>query len=77
MSYQENREAPAYPVHADTISGIGLTKRELIAAMALQGILSNHWRLNDYKNNIDAMGAEMAGKQAVLYADALLIELEK
>lgn len=73
----ENFTAAAFPVHADTISRSGLTKRELIAAMAMQGILANHWCQNDFKNNIEALEDESTAKQAVLFADALLIELEK
>lgn len=51
----ENKDKPAFPVEMNCDIGVytpkqtnvgylttGLTKRELIAAMALQGILSNH-----------------------------------
>jgi hypothetical protein len=55
----------------------GLTKREQIAAMALQGILANHWCQNDFKNNIVAMDYAETAQQAIGYADALLAELTK
>ena len=46
----------------------GLTKREYIAAMAMQGMLSNHY---------NRRFAELTAKNAVKYADELLEELEK
>lgn len=71
----ENFTAAAFPVHADTISRLGLTKRELIAAMAMQGLIS----LQD--KGIEAESFEDAYKQMAMHslmaADALLIELEK
>jgi hypothetical protein len=70
----ENKDKPAFPAEAKLQ---GLTKREKIAAMAMQGILANHWCQNEYGNNIHALGHEHAAKQAVGYADALLKELEK
>ena len=51
-----------------------LTKRELIAAMALQGLLSGYYQLDleqsDYAD-------KNAARDAVLFADLLLEELEK
>ncbi|KAF1698328.1 hypothetical protein CSC62_05310 [Pseudoxanthomonas jiangsuensis] len=65
---------PAYPVPNDAnVNGQeGLTKRELFAAMAMQGLASvpadgglrPEWIATDAQN-------------AVAYADALLAELEK
>jgi len=55
----------------------GLSKREYIAIMAMQGILANHWCQNDYKDTITAIGDIHVAKQAIFYADALLKELEK
>lgn len=48
----------------------GLKNRELIAAMAMQGLLSN---------NEAILGLDISGlaRTSVLYADALVIELEK
>lgn len=64
-------ELPAFPVVIDgiaTTDNIGLTKRELIAAMAMQGFLSCK----------DTMLREAFVAQcAVALADALLAELEK
>lgn len=69
----ENSEKPAFPVRRDTtVWGHGLIKREYIAAMAMQGILANHWCQNDYKENIHAMSHQHVAEQAVGYADALL-----
>jgi len=45
----------------------GLTKREFFAAMALQGILAN----------VDDARYEDAATDAVNYADALMVELER
>jgi hypothetical protein len=36
----DNKHAPAYPT-GHSQSGVGFTKRELIAAMCLQGLLAN------------------------------------
>lgn len=63
MSAGYNGDSRAYPG-----SGLysGLTKRELIAAMALQGLLAN-----------SDIAADKTAKLAVKQADALLKELEK
>ena len=68
----DNRNAPAYPCGQDVTMGLwkpetGLTKREMFAAMAMQGILSS---------GSDAAGGTVA-RWAVEYADELLAELEK
>lgn len=71
-----NADKPAYPIagsyddeHPQVIVPVehGLTKRELIAAMCLQGLLSNSW---------DDKGRE-APKISVQMADALIEELQK
>lgn len=59
-----NANQPAYPA-AYNLMNSGLTKRELIAAMALQGILANEI---PYENIVAA---------SVNYADALLKELQE
>jgi len=74
MQLQENKEAAAFPVHADTITRTGLTKRELIASMAMQGLMAVNEK-GDFDTN-DACIVE-AAKLAVFAADALLKELEK
>lgn len=51
-----------------------LTKRELIAAMALQGLLSNYYGL-DF-NNADRVD-KYAARDAIIFADVLLEELNK
>lgn len=48
---------------------LGLTKRELFAAMAMQGLCANpYWTKSTHAN---------IAQGAALYADALLSELEK
>ena len=76
-----NSNDPAYPSSPDQYSPeFGLTKRELFAAMALQGILSNQvsftkpeesWEESDDQES-DRMPAAEA---AVFYADALIERL--
>ncbi len=58
---------PAYPSALNTAYTRGLSKRELIAAMALQGLIA---RLGGWTY-------ENASAKAVDYADALLKELAK
>ena len=64
-----NGNDAAYPFQVDTgqVTG-GLTKRELFAAMAMQGLLSN--------NTQEGYWREFA-KRAVDAADALIAELSK
>ena len=58
----------AYPYHDDDASRNGLTKREMLAAMAMQGILSSH--PGEVPFNADA-----CAEQAIAHADALLSSL--
>lgn len=64
---QMTPDAYAFPTTADEFGG--MTKRELIAAMAMQGFCAAEWTENTLSNGI----AEMA----VSHADALLAELSK
>lgn len=67
-----NKNEPAYPIadiHEDMLYP-GLTKREVIAAMCLQGMLSNQ-----YKGSMGYANETLA-IEAVEYADALLVHLE-
>jgi hypothetical protein len=87
----DNKNTPAFPLpvsaNEDGIYTLldagknsnltGLSKREMFAMAAMQGILSNHWCQNDYKNHIDALSYSEVASQAVGYADALLNELSK
>lgn len=84
----DNKHTPAFPVTVSYENGkpvgfqngestgqeIGLSKREMIAAMALQGLMS----CNDKGefNSIQDSCAE-AARIAVIAADALLNELSK
>ena len=82
----ENGNMPAYPYifngHVE-----GLTKREVMAAMAMQGMLTTGTADgSDFvdPNYVRAIGSNMGmdngyivAKYAVHYADALLAELER
>jgi len=77
-----NAKSPAYPAVEDWAdpSGIkrqihhaGLTKRELFAAMAMQGILSAN---PDTRGVAKTEALNNATRIAVAVADALLTELE-
>lgn len=67
-----NKNDSAYPIETTDASKYefvdkGLTKRELISAMCLQGLLSN----SGLRHNIEY------AKDAVKLADALIAELNK
>ncbi len=64
-----NDNAPAYPCMSYSAPS-GLTKRELFAAMAMQGIASN-------PNAATTEGPDVVAGAAVEAADALLAELAK
>jgi D-alanyl-D-alanine carboxypeptidase len=67
-----NQTVSAFPItnpSSSIVEGIGLSKRELIAAMAMQGMLSNHNIFNtdtSYDTLVD---------ESVLMADILLKQL--
>ncbi len=69
----DNKDRPAYPITEETTDRIdaginiytGLTKREYFAAMAMQGLLSNHMM-------IDTTNYEWIAEHSIGYADALL-----
>lgn len=70
----EAKDKPAFAAMASSASGIkykqeGLTKRELIAAMAMQGLLQNE----DYTEN--DLTREACASDAVKLADELLKQL--
>jgi hypothetical protein len=62
----ENKDKPAFPAEAKLQ---GLTKRELIAAMAMQGLVGS--------DRTRGWQSEQVAQGAVIYADLLLKELEK
>lgn len=84
MNAKLNGNAPAFPVIEEfktaqyngeehttaTCLAFGLTKREQFAMAALQGILSCGVEFRVYSNGD-------AAKSAVMYADKLLVELER
>jgi hypothetical protein len=65
----KNADKSAYPApqHLHTFETVGLTKREIFAMTAMQGILANR------ESNIDY---ETASIHAVKFADELLRQLE-
>lgn len=63
-----NGNESAYPNKFGALTEQGLTKREVFAATALQGLLANP-KLAETRNDVIAM--------AVRAADELIIELEK
>jgi len=75
----ENKNQPAFPriyefgskLNNDFENEPGVSKREYFAAKALQGLLAC-----DYIGNTGIPESELA-RRAMLYADALLAELEK
>lgn len=68
-SAEPRNELPAFPVRdCSAYHWHGLTKRELFAAMAMQGVISNPESSGSF---------ETFAKEAVRYADALLKEMEK
>lgn len=67
----KNGDNSSYPCDHPTRGGIGLTKRELFAAMAMQGLLGNS------DPDISGWGNQEVAEVAVNQADALLDALEK
>jgi len=65
---------PSYPVATNDSIYAGLTKRELFAAMAMQGYCARD--IYGSMNDTSPSWLDRA-KLAVLHADALLAELEK
>lgn len=79
------KDEPAYPIierasdYGESIN-FGLTKRELIAAMAMQGLLSNPsltQGTNDLASELGMHRTELRAKISLEHADALLAELAK
>lgn len=72
-----NGNQPAYPfttdAEKDTELYSGLTKRELIAAMAMQGLLAGD--VKKYEVNDDVLHGFLVAKDAIHCADALLNKL--
>ena len=67
----KNADMPASPAYHEGVAvTLGLTKRELFAAMAMQGILANP----DSESTV--MDHDTAAASAVASADALLAALE-
>ena len=69
MTYKHD---PVYPLKPEFYRKEGLTKREYLAAMAMQGIMAN----SEYIPTVDAHFQNIA-QDAVRAADALIKELNK
>lgn len=65
-----NCDGPAFPVESHDNYEFGCSKRELFAAMALQGLLAA-------SNLSNLSGEKLIAESAVCYADALLAKLGK
>lgn len=66
-------ESAAYP---NVLGGTGLTKRELLAAMSMQGMLANSFG-DGQKIPLSEASAPTIARLAVYQADALIAELSK
>lgn len=78
----ENRNQPAFPFVAGDQSNVddrvvceGLSKRELIAAMAMQGLLANPNWMKYYKDDSYLMKSAVAAEVSIQYTDELLKQL--
>lgn len=81
---KEGKENAFPHIELDTYSGkpcnqhFGLTKRELFAAMAMQGCMSNEKMVIASMSALNTKDTCMSiAKYAVLFADALINELNK
>lgn len=82
----KNSEKPAYPAPQilHDMDDHGLTKRELFAMAAMQGILSNPANNNQSLMGVNAshpeigyIAANFAAREAIRYADELLKQLKE
>ena len=66
----------AFPSDVSSISGrTGLTKRELIAAMVLQGLATSFYSTGTSPANMTTLTDQKLAADAVMLADALLAKL--
>lgn len=65
-----------HPVSKE-VENLGLSKREYFAAMAMQGILSNTYRVVNIGDYLYAINNIKSTEQAVLFADSLIEALNK
>jgi hypothetical protein len=87
-----NKDQPAFPAEVSHSGGEmldknqtgmntaiykGLSKREYMATMAMQGLASTHSKMEQYSVNVGCVDVEEIAKESVALADALLAELEK
>ena len=64
-----------FPDYWTTIEGETLLHKW--SAMAMQGILANHWCRDDFNGQTAAVSFDLVAKQSVQYAKALITELNK
>lgn len=73
-----NADKPAHPTYRtfddSNVGESGLTKREVMAMSAMQGLLAG--RYGGINNNIGLPDLTLISEQSVSYADALLKALE-
>ncbi len=72
--YVETRDGNGFLIDADFP---GLTKREYIASMAMQGILASPWASASKSGFPEPPHEGRVAGLAVIHADALIAELEK
>lgn len=75
------KNEPIIPIRdSDPMEHLGLTKREWLAGLAMQGMLSDEMNVRIIGVNAEQVGyrpMELLCKLAVAHADALLAELSK
>jgi hypothetical protein len=78
---ENNKDKSAFPINRAHLGiELGLSKREYIAAMAMQGLLANYQSQVDMLNQPSYNGTNfdhVLAENSVAFADALLKELEK
>lgn len=79
MDGKQNGAMPAHPVpNSANVNGqVGMTKRELLAAMAMQGFLSHGVNSMLLQANTHHSLTWSVARASIAYADALLAELAK
>lgn len=68
-----NGNEPANPIKDSGFYRLGLTKREYLAGLAMQGLLTR----SNGNPQLGIIEGERIAEESVLMADALLIELRK
>lgn len=72
----KNSELPAFPI-SGVIIYTGLTKREKLAAMAMQGLLTRVPNREIYETDLGILESKRIADESVIMADTLLKALEE